>query len=84
VSEWEVVWDPRAISNASRYLEDDRDGLAQVLDSIDLLAEDPRPEGSIPYGSDDLRRIHVGRYRVIIEIALQDRLVTVIHLGRTA
>ena len=71
-----------ATSAASRYLADDKEGLALVLDAADLLADDPRPEGSVAYGSPDVRRIHVGRYRLLVEIDDGIGSVRIIHLGR--
>jgi mRNA interferase RelE/StbE len=78
-----VIWDPPTITAASRYLADDPVGLTRLMDTVELLADDPRPPGSFPYGSEDLRRVRAGRYRVLIEIDPQARTVTVIHLGRT-
>jgi mRNA interferase RelE/StbE len=51
-----------------------------VLDAIDRLADDPRPTGSFPYGSPDLRRLRVGRYRVLYEIT--DDAIAVRHIAR--
>jgi mRNA interferase RelE/StbE len=62
-----VDYDERAISQAAAFL-DDPQGIRAVLDAIDRLADDPRPAGSFPYGSPDLRRLRVGRYRVLYEI----------------
>ncbi len=62
-----VDYDERAISQAAAFL-DDPQGIREVLGAIDQLAEDPRPAGSFPYGSPDLRRLRVGRYRVLYEI----------------
>ena len=59
-----VDYDERAISQAAAFL-DDPHGIRAVLDAIDQLADDPRPAGSFPYGSPDLRRLRVGRYRVL-------------------
>lgn len=81
---YSITWDPGVIGIASRFLADDPAGLAQVLDAVDQLADDPRPQGSVPYGTEDLRRMHTGRYRVLYEIAPQTTTITVIHLGRTA
>jgi mRNA interferase RelE/StbE len=81
---YEVTWSERATSTGSRYLANDAAGLAQVLDATDLLAGDPRPAGSFPYGSEDLRRIHVGRYRVLYEIHPVELKIVVIHIGRVA
>ncbi|MFF0428521.1 MULTISPECIES: type II toxin-antitoxin system RelE/ParE family toxin [unclassified Streptomyces] len=79
---YEIVWDEAAIDAAARFLKDDPDGLRQLMDSIDLLADQPRPEGSAEYGSPDLRRMHVGRYRVLYEITEATITVVVIHIGR--
>jgi mRNA interferase RelE/StbE len=49
-----VDYDERAISQAAAFL-DDPQGMREVLDAIDRLADDPRPAGSFPYGSPDLR-----------------------------
>ena len=62
-----VDYGERAISQAAAFL-DDPQGIREVLDAIDQLAEDPRPAGSFPYGSPDLLRLRVGRYRVLYEI----------------
>lgn len=51
------------------------------MDAVDLLADRPRPEGSAPYGSPDLRRMHVGFYRVVYEITEATVTVVVIHVG---
>ncbi|MFJ6798037.1 type II toxin-antitoxin system RelE/ParE family toxin [Streptomyces sp. NPDC091268] len=60
---YEIVRDEPAIDAAARFLKDDADGLRQLMDAVNLLTEQPRPEGSTPYGSPDRRRMHVGRYR---------------------
>ncbi|MEU8567728.1 type II toxin-antitoxin system RelE/ParE family toxin [Streptomyces pathocidini] len=80
---YQIVWDEPAIDSAARFLKDDPEGLRQVFDSIDLLAIDPRPAGAAEYGSPDLRRMHVGRYRVLYEIADATVTIAVIRLGRT-
>ncbi|WP_327075605.1 type II toxin-antitoxin system RelE/ParE family toxin (plasmid) [Kitasatospora purpeofusca] len=80
---WTIVWDEPAINAAARFLKDDADGLRQVMDAVDMLADSPRPAGSTEYGSADLRRMHVGRYRVMYEITENTVTIVVIHLGRT-
>jgi mRNA interferase RelE/StbE len=49
----------KAISQAAGFL-DGPEGLCEVLDAVDRLAGDPRPAGSFPYGSPDLRRLRAG------------------------
>ncbi|OPC77741.1 plasmid stabilization protein [Embleya scabrispora] len=77
-----IVWDEVAIDTAARFLKDDHDGLRQVMDAVDLLADNPRPDGTFEYGSPDLRRMHVGRHRVMYEITDNVLTIVVIHLGR--
>ncbi|MFD3937795.1 type II toxin-antitoxin system RelE/ParE family toxin [Streptomyces sp. NPDC058611] len=77
-----VVWDEAAIDAAVRFLKDDPDGLRQLMDAVDLLADEPRPQGTAEYGSPDLRRMHVGRYRVLYEVTDATVTIVVIHVGR--
>lgn len=46
------------------------------------VAVQPRPEDSAEYGSPDVRRMHVGRYHVMYEIAEASITIVVVHLGR--
>ena len=74
-----VDYDERAINQAAEFL-DDPQGIRAVLDAIDRLVDDPRPAGSFPYGSPDLRRLRIGRYRVLYEIT--EETVAVRHIAR--
>ncbi len=74
-----VVWSERAINAAAGFLGDDAHGLRQLLDAVDQLADDPQPASSVQYGSPALRRLRVGRYRVLYEVS---DVITVIHAGR--
>ncbi len=81
---YEIIWEPRATNSAARFLKDDPAGLSAVYEAVDTLATQPRPPGSIPYGSQDVRRLHVGDYRVFYIIDEDVIRVLVTHLGRTA
>jgi len=76
-----VDYDERSIDQAAGFL-DDPQGISAVLDAIDQLTEDPRPAGSFPYGSPDLRRLRIGRYRVLYEIT--EDAIAVRHIARSA
>jgi mRNA interferase RelE/StbE len=80
---YEITFEPHALNSAARFLEEDPHGLALVLDTIDKLAHDPRPSGSTPYGSPDLRRLRIGDYRVLYVIDNNVIRILVTHLGRT-
>ena len=72
-------YDERAIGQAAAFL-DDPQGIREVLDAIERLADEPRPAGSFPYGSPNLRRLRVGRYRVLYEIT--EEAVAIRHIAR--
>lgn len=80
----QIIWRLRATDTATHFLKDDPDGLRQVFAAVDLLADDPRPSGSAEYGSPNLRRLHVGQYRVMYEIADETITIVVIHVGRVS
>ncbi|MFI7096735.1 type II toxin-antitoxin system RelE/ParE family toxin [Streptomyces lydicus] len=77
-----IIWDEAAINAAAQFLKDDSDGLRQLMNAVDLLADQPRPAGTAEYGSPDLRRMHVGRYRVLYEIKEATVTIVIIHVGR--
>ncbi|NUK23697.1 type II toxin-antitoxin system RelE family toxin [Streptomyces lunaelactis] len=77
---YEVIWEPEALAQAERFAKDDPTGVRQVFTAVDLLADNPRPDGA--FGSADLLRLHIGAYRVMYEISDQQIRVSVIHLGR--
>jgi mRNA interferase RelE/StbE len=79
---YEVIWSERALDQAAGFLKDDPPGLEQLLSAVDLLADDPRPAGTTEYGSPDIRRLHVGRYRVLYDVNDSIVTVVVIHAGR--
>jgi mRNA interferase RelE/StbE len=75
-----VIYEEKAIDQAAGFLADDPAGLGAVLDAVDRLTDDPRPAESFPYGSPDLRRLRVGRYRVMYEI--KGDVVSIGHIAR--
>lgn len=77
-----VVWADEAFVAAQTYMTDDPNGLARLFDTVDLLANQPRPAGAFAWGVDRYR-IHIGRYRVIYEINAQTVTIEVVHLGRS-
>lgn len=74
----QVLIEEKVTLAATRYL-DDPAGLAEVLDAIDALADNPRPPGSVPYGP-TVCRLHIGAYRVMYEIT--DTEIKVGHIAR--
>jgi mRNA interferase RelE/StbE len=81
---FQIIWWEQATDTAVRFLKDDPDGLRQVYAAVDLLADDPRPAGTTALGSPDLRRMHVGLYRLMYEIDEGSVTVVMLHIGRVA
>lgn len=79
---YEVTWSFPALDRAAGYLRDDPEGVEAVLDAADELTHEPRQEPSTELGSPDLRRLSIGRYRLLYEIDDEGRVVVVVHLGR--
>lgn len=77
-----IDWDMGALDRAAQFMKDDVTGVERVVAACDLLAENPRPTGSFAYGTPDVRRIHVGRYRVLYEIHETHQQITIARLGR--
>lgn len=80
----QILYEEQAINQAAGFLTDDPEGLAGVLDAIDHLIDDPRPATSFPYGSADLRRLRVGRYRVLVEAGRVSELTSALLARRIA
>jgi len=80
---YQLVWEPPAINAAARFLGDDAAGLRQLIAALDDLAVQPRPTASFAFGSVDVRRIRVGRYRCLYQVSDHDHTVVITHLGRS-
>ena len=78
----EVSWSLSALDHATGYLRDDPDGVEAVLDAAETLAHHPRQEPSTGLSSPELRRLRVGRYRLLYEVDDEQQRVVVVHLGR--
>jgi mRNA interferase RelE/StbE len=74
-----VEWSPRAVTTASRFL-DDAEGMQAVLEALDALAGDPYPVQSFRWG--DLLRLRVGRYRIMYVV--EDALITIERIDRVS
>lgn len=85
---YSVDWYEAALNTAAGYVKDDPEGVDELFDALDQLADEPRPCQSQPLAppdrlaTPDLRRLRVGRYRVLYEILDSVDSIIVIHLGR--
>ena len=82
---YQVDWEIQALDQAAGFLRDDPIGVAALWDSGILLANSPMSRGRrsrSPYGSPDLRRLRIGRYRVFYTIDEERRVVQIDHVAR--
>ncbi|MFD3735330.1 type II toxin-antitoxin system RelE/ParE family toxin [Streptomyces sp. NPDC058632] len=79
---YRIIWEPNATDAAVRFLRDDPAGPASVHETVDSLAEEPRPTNSVAYGP-TARRLRVGDHRVLYIIDDDVIHVLVTHPGRT-
>ncbi|MEU6145542.1 type II toxin-antitoxin system RelE/ParE family toxin [Streptomyces sp. NPDC047081] len=79
----EIVFEPHALDSAARFLEEDPNGFTLALGAIGELADDPRPVGSTPYMSPDVRRLRVAGHRALYVIGEDMIRIRITHLGRT-
>jgi len=79
---YQVNWEIQALDQAAGFLRDDPIGVAALWDAVSQLAAEPRPPESFPYGSPDLRRLRVGRYRVFYTIEGERRIIQIDHVAR--
>lgn len=79
---WFVQVEPEAMRLAAEHLQSDPEGLAALFAALDTLAEEPRPAEAFPYGPDILR-LRVGGWRALYEIFEADKLIVVLHIGRS-
>ncbi|MGL5809849.1 MAG: type II toxin-antitoxin system RelE family toxin, partial [Nocardioides sp.] len=77
----EIVWADEAFAAAQAFMVDEPAGLTDVFDAVDDLADDPQPTGAFRWGSTDLLRLRIGRYRVLYDVGSSS--IEVIHLGRS-
>jgi len=74
-----VEWSPRAVTTASRFL-DDTGGMTAVVAALDALAGNPYPAESFRWG--DMLRLRVGRYRIMYVV--EGDLITIERVDRVS
>ncbi|MBF0323007.1 MAG: type II toxin-antitoxin system RelE/ParE family toxin [Magnetococcales bacterium] len=76
---YQIFFKPSAEKAFSKLSEQEK---VRLNDSIDALADNPRPPGSIKMqGFKDTLRIRVGQYRVIYQIQDEILMVLVVRIG---
>jgi len=76
----EVTFEDQALSQTAAFLHDDPDGVRSIFEAVDRLPNDPAPAQSFSFGTAGLRRLHLGRYRILYRVT--DDEIQVGHIGR--
>jgi hypothetical protein len=74
-----IEWSARAVSTASRFL-DDKNGMLALVAAIDTLAGDPYPAGAFRWG--EMVRLRAGAYRVMYVV--EGDLITIERVDRAS
>jgi mRNA interferase RelE/StbE len=79
---YSLDWYEAALNIAAGYIKDDPEGVDELFEALGRLTDDPRPRKSKPLTTPQLRRLRVGKYRVLYEIVDSVGSIIVIHVGR--
>jgi mRNA interferase RelE/StbE len=82
VTRYTIAWHEEAVSELRRLRKEDRHAVKPLLAAIAALADDPCPEESNALGTTAFRRLRVGDYRALYEIADEVVAVYVLKVGR--
>jgi mRNA interferase RelE/StbE len=76
-----VVFRETALRNLARLRAEDKDTFTQVRSAIAALADDPRPGGTVAWGTAGIYRLHAGSARILYEADDGAATVYVINIG---
>ena len=78
-----LVWQPAAVAGLVRVRAEDRQVAKALRTTIGALADDPRPPESAPLAG-DLRRLRLGRVRVLYDVDDAAGAVHILTVGMVA
>jgi mRNA interferase RelE/StbE len=76
-----VVFRETALRNLARIRSEDKDLFARTRRAVALLADQPHPEGAVPWGATGVYRLHAGNIRVLYEVDDEAATVYIINIG---
>ncbi|MGH3190619.1 MAG: type II toxin-antitoxin system RelE family toxin [Streptosporangiaceae bacterium] len=59
----------------------DHDAFRRATRAITALAEDPYPEGAVPWGGSGFYRLHAGDVRILYEVSEEAEALYVLNVG---
>ena len=76
-----VVFRETALRNLARIRSEDKDLFARTRRAVGQLADQPYPEGAVPWGPTGIYRLHAGNIRVLYEVDDEAATVYIINIG---
>ena len=76
-----VVFRETALRNLARLRSEDKDAFARVRSAIGTLADDPRPDDAVAWGTAGTYRLHAGSSRILYEVDDEAATVYIINIG---
>ena len=76
-----VVFRETALRNLARIRSEDTDLFIRTRRAVALLADQPYPEGTVPWGATGIYRLHTGDIRVLYEVDGEAATVYIINIG---
>jgi mRNA-degrading endonuclease RelE of RelBE toxin-antitoxin system len=76
-----VVFRETALRNLARIRSEDKDLFTRTRRVVALLADQPYPEGAVPWGATGVYRLHAGTIRILYEVDDEAATVYIINIG---
>jgi mRNA-degrading endonuclease RelE of RelBE toxin-antitoxin system len=76
-----VVFRETALRNLARVRSEDKDLFARTRRTVALLADQPYPEGAVPWGGTGVYRLHADNIRILYEVDGEAATVYIINVG---
>jgi mRNA-degrading endonuclease RelE of RelBE toxin-antitoxin system len=76
-----VVFRETTLRNLARVRSEDKDLFARTRRAVASLADQPYPEGAVPWGATGVYRLHEGSIRVLYEVDDEAATVYIINIG---
>ena len=76
-----IAYLPPATLALRRFREDDPALFGQMRRAIRALADDPYPDGAVPWGTSGFWRLHEGGIRITYEVDEEAGAVYIAHAG---
>jgi mRNA interferase RelE/StbE len=76
-----VVFRETALRNLARIRSEDKDLFTRTRRAVALLADQPYPEGAVPWGATGIYRLHAGNIRILYEVDDEAGTVYIINIG---